>query len=38
MFGGNEPLKYKDILERVNRNILAEEAKNAKLKPIKQQL
>lgn len=32
MFGGNAPLKYGDILESVNRNILAEEEKNAKLK------
>ena len=32
MFGRNAPLKYKDILESVNRNILAEEEKNAKLK------
>ena len=28
MFGGNTPLKYKDILESVNRNILGEETKN----------
>lgn len=32
MFGGNATLKYKDVLESVNRNILAEEEKNAKLK------
>lgn len=32
MFGGNTPLKYKDVLESVNRNILAEEAKNSNLK------
>ena len=38
MFGGNAPLKYKDILESVNRNILAEEAKNSNLKSAKKLL
>ena len=38
MFGGNAPLKYKDILESVNRNILAEEAKNSNLKSTKRLL
>ena len=38
MFGGNEPLKYKDILESVNRNISAEEAKNSNLKSTKRLL
>ena len=38
MFGGNAPLKYKDILESVNRDILAEEAKNSKLKSAKKPL
>ena len=32
MFGGNEPLKYGDILASVNRSIESEEAKTAKLK------
>ena len=32
MFGGNAPLKYKDILASVNRSIESEEAKTAKLK------
>ena len=38
MFGGNAPLKYKDILESVNRNISAEEAKNSNLKSAKKLL
>lgn len=38
MFGGNAPLKYKDVLESVNRNILAEEAKNSNLKSTKRLL
>ena len=38
MFGGNTPLKYKDVLESVNRNILAEEAKNSNLKYTKRLL
>lgn len=38
MFGGNTPLKYKDVLESVNRNILAEEAKNSNLKSTKRLL
>ena len=38
MLGGNAPLKYKDILESVNRNILAEEAKNSNLKSAKKLL
>ena len=38
MFGGNAPLKYKDILESVNRNISAEEAKNSNLKSTKRLL
>ena len=38
MFGGNAPLKYKDILESVNRNILAEETKNSNLKSTKRLL
>ena len=32
MFGGNEPLKYGDILASVNRSIESEEAKTAKIK------
>lgn len=38
MFGGNAPLKYKDVLESVNKNILAEEAKNSNLKSTKRLL